>query len=105
VFHSKERYHNSVAMSIFQRSLLSAAVLVSCSLVPYGFAPAESFAGYAMLPGVIFGIYGSAIFSGNPHGVQTGPMLMVASLINFLFWTLVCYAAFSAFRRFSSSFR
>ena len=88
-------------MSIFQRSLLSAAVLVLCSLVPYGFAPAEPFSGYAMFPGVIFGIYVSAILSGNPHSVQTAPMLIIASLVNFFFWTLVCYAALSAFRRFS----
>jgi hypothetical protein len=88
-------------MSIFQRSLLSAAVLVFCSLVPYGVAPAEPFSGFAMLPGVILGIYGSALFSGNPRGVEIAPMLIITILVNFFFWTLVCYAAFSTFRRFS----
>jgi hypothetical protein len=38
-------------------------------------------------------MYGSSIFSGNPYGVETTPMLIIASLANFFFWTLVCYAA------------
>jgi hypothetical protein len=84
-------------MSIFPRSPLSAAELVVCSLVPYRFAPAEPLSGYAMLPGVIVGIYGSAIFTGNPMVFQTAPMLIIASLVNFFFWALLCYCVFIRF--------
>jgi hypothetical protein len=82
-------------------SLLSAAALVVCSLVPYIFAPAEPFSGYAMMPGVIFGLYASVVISGNPHGGQIAPLLIVASIVNFFFWTMVCYAALAVYRRLS----
>ena len=45
-------------------------------------APAEPFSGYAMMPGVIFGLYASIIISGNPHGGETAPLLIVASIVN-----------------------
>jgi hypothetical protein len=89
-------------MHILRWSLLSAAVLVLCSLVPYVFAPAEPFSGYAMLPGIIFGLYASVIISGNPHGGQIAPVLIVGSIVNFFFWVLVCYAGLSAYRRLSN---
>ena len=64
-------------------------------------APAEPFSGYAMMPGVIFGLYASIIISGNPHGGETAPLLIVASIVNFFFWTMVCYAALAVYRRLS----
>ncbi len=92
-------------MSVLRQSLLSGAVLPLCSIVPYGFAPAEPFSGYAMSPGIIFGMYGSAMIDGNPHGVNIAGMLIIASFVNFLFWAFVCYCALSAYRRFSKSSR
>jgi hypothetical protein len=86
---------------IVRWSLLSAAALVVCSLVPYILAPAESFSGYAMMPGVILGMYASVIISGNPHGGEMASVLIVASIVNFFFWTMVCYAALAVYRRLS----
>ena len=88
-------------MNILQWSLLSAAVLALCSVVPYIFAPAEPFSGYAMSPGIIVGMYASAAISGYPHGVETIPLLIIAGIVNFFFWTLVCYAALAVFRKLS----
>ena len=51
---------------------------------------------------VLFGMYGSAMLAGNFHGVEIAPMLIIASVVNLFFWTLVCYAALSAFRKFAS---
>jgi len=90
-----------VDLSIFRRSLFAAVVLVLCSLVPFGVAPAEPFSGYAMFPGLIIGMYGSAMLAGNFHGVEIAPMLIITSVVNLFFWTLVCYAALSAFRKFA----
>ena len=87
-------------MSILRWSLLSAAVLVLCSLIPYSLEPAEPFSGYALSPGFILGMYASAMFSGYPHGVEIVPMLVISSVVNFFFWTAVSYGALSALRRF-----
>jgi hypothetical protein len=87
-------------MHIGRWSLLAGAVLVLFSLEPFIFAPTESFSGYALLPGIIIGMYASAAISGYPHGVELAPMLIIASVVNFFFWTIVCYAVLSVYFRF-----
>jgi hypothetical protein len=90
-----------VDMYIVRWSLSSAGVLVACSLVPYILAGAGPFSGYAMMPGVIFGMYASVIISGNPHGGEMAPVLIVGSIVNFSFWTIVCYATLAVYFRLS----
>ena len=71
---------------------MAGAILVLCSLVPYALQGAQPSSGYAMIPGVIFGLYASVIVSGNPHGGSTASLLIVASIVNFFFYAGICYA-------------
>jgi len=82
-------------------SLIGGGVLVVYSLVPYIVAPNESFSGYAMMPGVIVGMYASVIISGNPHGGGIAPVLIVGSVVNYFFYATLCYLVLTVYRRFS----
>jgi hypothetical protein len=100
--HMNSDRDNQVAMHTLRWSLLSAGILVFWSVLPYAFgAGDEPSAGYLMMPGIIFGIYGCMLLSGNPHGIETAPLLIISSIVNFIFWTVVCYAAISIYRRLS----
>lgn len=86
-------------MSISRSSLVTAAIFVLCSLVPFALQPAERSSAYAMMPGVILGMYASVIAIGSPHGGSIAPVLIVGSIVNFFFYTVVCYAVLKLYRR------
>jgi hypothetical protein len=56
-----------------------------------------------MMPGTICGVYASVILSGNPHGGEIAPFLVVASIVNYVFYSTVCYILLAVYVKFSKN--
>lgn len=79
-------------MHRLRSSVAVATVMTLLSILPVSLGSVEPWAGYAMLPGVLFGMYFSTFMSGNPHGVQIAPTVIVGGIVNLGFYTIVCLA-------------
>jgi hypothetical protein len=90
-------------MNILRWSLLAGGVWLLCSLVPFAVASADRLSGYPMMPGTICGVYASVILSGNPHGGEIAPFLVVASIVNYVFYSTVCYILLAVYVKFSKN--
>jgi hypothetical protein len=78
-------------MRDFRNAVLAGTALVVFSLGLYSLAPDDPIGGYALLPGVIVGIYASVIASGNPHVLSKAVIVAVTCLVNCFFYTMVVY--------------
>ncbi len=70
-----------------------------CSVLPTWLGSAEPWAGYVMLPGVVFGMYASVFVSGNPHGGVMAPLVIVSGIVNFAFYTTLSLVVLSMYSR------
>ena len=77
-------------MQILRWALLTGVVLVLISVLLYVLTPSEV-SGYVIVLGVFVGLLASVLTSGNPHGGTSTVVVLVASIVNFLFYTTVSY--------------
>ncbi len=89
-------------MRNLRMSLAISAVLTFCSILPFSLGSVEPWAGYVMMPGVVVGMYASIFISGNAHGVETAPVVIVGGFVNLVFYTIICLVALAIYSKVQS---
>lgn len=86
-------------------SLAVSTIFTLCSLLPFSLGSVEPWAGYVMMPGVVVGMYASIFMSGNAHGVETAPVVIVGGIVNLVFYTIICLVALAIYSKVQSKQR
>ena len=48
------------------------------------------------------GVYASIFMSGNAHGVETAPVVIVGGIVNLVFYTIICLVALAIYSKVQS---
>jgi uncharacterized membrane protein YeaQ/YmgE (transglycosylase-associated protein family) len=85
-------------MRILRHPLLIGALVVLYSLMLYALLPSD-ICWYVIVPGEFVGVIASVLISHNGHGGTIAEIVVVASIVNWLFYTILSYVILTLVER------